>query len=194
VQMLFDPLVVSATVMALARIKQRLPLSYWSVMLDGARAWIRLVFVRMLVMLVVLVPAGLATVLARSGRTAPAAAAGLVGLAIVMVILLVRFAVVDAVVVLEGGTVITGWRRAAALTAGRRGTILGTAAVLFAGIAAVSLAAALAFRAVPEINHFVVRVMLDCALSVAQSLFTIALFLIYWQAPAARPAMSPRSP
>jgi hypothetical protein len=33
----------------------------------------------------------------------------------------------------------------------------------------------------PGANHFVVRVLFDCALSVGQSLFTIALFLFYWR-------------
>jgi hypothetical protein len=36
-------------------------------------------------------------------------------------------------------------------------------------------------RAVPGANHFVVRVLFDCALAVGQSLFTIALFLFYWR-------------
>jgi hypothetical protein len=40
----------------------------------------------------------------------------------------------------------------------------------------------LAFRAAPELNHFVVRVLVDCALSVAQSAFPIVLFLFYWRA------------
>jgi hypothetical protein len=34
---------------------------------------------------------------------------------------------------------------------------------------------------VPELNHFVVRVLLDCLVAVSQSLFTIALFLFYWR-------------
>jgi hypothetical protein len=40
----------------------------------------------------------------------------------------------------------------------------------------------LALRAAPELNHFVFRVLVDCALSVGQSAFPIALFLFYWRA------------
>ena len=180
IQVVLDPLVVSATVMALARVKQGLPLDYWSVLSDGGRAWSRLFLLRLVVTTVVVLPAA-AAALARPGRGAAAAAAVLLVVAVVTVMFLVRFAVADAVVVLEGRTVFNCWSRAAALTAGQRGTILGTAALLFGLVSSVALLATMAFRAAPELNHFVVRVLFDCALSVSQSLFTIALFLFYWR-------------
>jgi hypothetical protein len=34
----------------------------------------------------------------------------------------------------------------------------------------------------PALNHFVARVLVDCVLAVSQSVFTVAFFLIYWQA------------
>ena len=45
----------------------------------------------------------------------------------------------------------------------------------------VAVAGGQAFRTVPGANHFVARVLFDCMLAVAQSLFTIALFLFYWR-------------
>jgi hypothetical protein len=50
--------------------------------------------------------------------------------------------------------------------------------VLILGVAVVG---GQAFRTLPGANHFVVRVLFDCILAVAQSLFTIALFLFYWR-------------
>lgn len=185
VQMVFDPLVVSAALVALARIKQGLPVAYWPVLGEGARAWSRLLFVRLIVTTAVLLPAAAGSALARSGRGGLAAGALL--LVLLTVMLLVRFAVVDSVVVLEGRTVLTCWRRAAELTSGRRWTVLWTAALLFGLVSSVAVLAALAFKAAPELNHFVVRVLFDCMLSVGQSLFTIALFLIYWRARPDRP-------
>ena len=43
------------------------------------------------------------------------------------------------------------------------------------------IASSEALRTVPGANHFVVRVLVDCMLAVAQSLFTVALFLFYWR-------------
>jgi hypothetical protein len=93
----------------------------------------------------------------------------------------VRFAVADSVVVLEGANAITVWRRAAALTAGRRWAMLWTLLLLFAAVLSFAMFTAQLVRAVPELNHFVVRVLLDCLVAVSQSVFTIALFLFYWR-------------
>jgi hypothetical protein len=93
----------------------------------------------------------------------------------------VRFALVDSAVVLGGASPFSVWRQAAALTAGQRWSILGTAAVLFVLIFGFAVAGGQVFRTVPGANHFVLRVLFDCALAVAQSLFTIALFLFYWR-------------
>ena len=46
----------------------------------------------------------------------------------------------------------------------------------------VAFLAAQVFRLAPDLNHFVPRVLVDCAVAVSQSLFTIALFLFYWEA------------
>jgi hypothetical protein len=105
----------------------------------------------------------------------------LIGLTAVILVLLVRFALVDSVVVLGGASPFTAWRQAAELTAGQRWSILWTAAALFVLIFGVAIAGGQTFRTVPGTNHFVVRVLFDCILAVAQSLFTIALFLFYWR-------------
>jgi hypothetical protein len=75
----------------------------------------------------------------------------------------------------------TVWRRAAALTAGRRWALFGTMLALFAVVLSFVVVSAQLVRVMPELNHFVVRVLLDCLVAVSQSLFTIALFLFYWR-------------
>ncbi|HEX6081355.1 MAG TPA: hypothetical protein VF197_17120, partial [Methylomirabilota bacterium] len=104
-----------------------------------------------------------------------------VGFSIAILTLLVRFALVDSVVVLGGATPLRAWRRAAAVTAGQRWPILGAAGVLFALIFGLAVIGGQTFRSVPGANHFVVRVLFDCVLAVSQSLVTIALFLFYWR-------------
>ena len=181
-QFVFDPLIVSATLAALGRIKQGLPVSYRAVMLEGLQAWGRLFTVRFLVNGALLLPVLGASLLRPGGRGMALAGFGLLLTGVVLMVLLVRFAVVDSVVVLERLTVATAWRRAAALTRGQRWAILGVLLVLVTVVLAPALLAGRLFHIVPELNHFVVRVLFDCALAVAQSLFTIALFLAYWRA------------
>jgi hypothetical protein len=117
-----------------------------------------------------------------SGPGGLLAGLGLLILAVLILACLVRYAVVDAVVVLDRATALTAWRPAARLTAGQRWPILGVAAVLLVGIFGAAMLAALLFKVAPALNHFILRVLVDCALAVGQSVFTIALFLFYWRA------------
>jgi hypothetical protein len=180
--MVFEPLVVAGTLVALGRIKSGLPVGYAVAMTQGLAAWGRLLGVRSVVIFAVALPA-LGARFAAPARGFPAVAMGtlLIGLAVVTAILLVRFAVADSVVVLEGANAVTVWRRAAALTAGRRWPMFGTLFLLFAAVVSFAMFTEQLVRAVPELNHFVVRVLLDCLVAVSQSLFTIALFLFYWR-------------
>jgi hypothetical protein len=180
--LVFEPLVVAGTLVALGRIKSGLPVGYAVAMTQGLAAWGRLLGVRSVINVAVLLPA-LGAVFAAPVGGVPAVAIGtlLIGLAVVTAILLVRFAVADAVVVLEGANAMTVWRRAAALTAGRRWAMFGTLLLLFVFVLSFVMFTAQLVRAVPELNHFVVRVLLDCLVAVSQSLFTIALFLFYWR-------------
>lgn len=189
IQVVFDPLVVAATLVSLARIKQGLPVSYVAAIGAGFGAWGRLLAVRFVVSAALWLPAlgWLAVGRARPGVVVVVGVL-LLALTVAILIVLIRCAVVDAVVVLGGGNALTAWRRAAALTAGQRWRVFWTVTALFVLIFGAVLLAGQAFRAVPALNHFVVRVLLDCALAVSQSLVTIALFLFYWRAAAPRPA------
>ena len=61
------------------------------------------------------------------------------------------------------------------------GPCLWTLLLLFVIVLSFAIVTSQLVRAVPELNHFVVRVLLDCLVAVSQSLFTIALFLVYWR-------------
>jgi hypothetical protein len=181
-QLLFDPLVVSATLSALSRIKRGLPVDYGTAMAQGLAAWGRLFFVRFIINSAVALPALGGLALNPAGPFGVAAGFGLLLLAALVLFGLVRYAVVDSVVVLEGATVWNAWPPAARLTAGRRWPIAGAAAVLFACLVGAAMLTAFLFRLLPDLNHFVLRVMVDCALAVAQSAFTITFFVFYWRA------------
>ncbi len=184
-QVLLDPLVVSATLSAVNRIKQGLPVDYATAMGEGVAAWRRLFFVRFIINCAVVLPALGGLAIDPSGSRGLFAGSLLLAVAVLVVVGLVRYAVVDSVVVLGGGNAVNAWRRAAELTAGQRWPILWTATVVFVAIFTFALLVAQVFKAAPELNHFVVRVLVDCVLAVGQSSFTIALFLFYWRARAA---------
>ena len=181
-QVVFDPLVVSSVVCALGRLKRGQPLGYLIVLSEGMAAWGRLFVVRFIINSAIAMMVLGALAIPSSGASSLAAAGVLFVLFIVLLVLLVRFAVVDSVVVLEGGNVLNAWRRASRLTAGRRWVILWTAIALFVLIFGFAMVVGQLFRFQPELNHFVTRVLVDCVLSVSQSMFTIAFFLVYWKA------------
>ena len=182
-QAFFDPLVVAAVISALARVKTGLPATYVEVVLEGLRAWPRLIIVRLVIYTLVAVPLAVGLALsAPSGN--PNVVGGVLAsvLAALLIIFLVRIAVIDAVVVLEGATLRTAWARAIELTRGRRGQIFGVMLVLVTFLVAAVLGIGLTFKQQPQLNHFVVRVLVDCALTVLQLPFAIAGFLFYWRA------------
>ena len=181
-QAFFDPLVVAAVISALARVKSGLPATYVEIVLEGLRAWPRLIVVRLVIYAVVAVP--LAVGLALSGPGRSSVAGGLLAsvLAALVIVFLVRIAVIDSVVVLEGATLRTAWARAIELTRNRRGQIFGVMLVLIVLLISAVLALGLTFKLEPQLNHFVVRVLVDCVLTVLQLPFSIAGFLFYWRA------------
>lgn len=180
-QAVFDPLVVAAILAALARIKVGLPVSYGEALTEGLRAWPRLVLVRFVIYVSLAVPIALGLAIGQGGLAGILRGLGLV-FGVLATVILVRVAVVDAVTVLENGTVRTVWGRAAVITRGQRGAIFGALLLVFSILAAAVLTVSLVLRAAPDLNHFVVRVLVDCVLSVMQTAFPIALFLFYWRA------------
>jgi hypothetical protein len=170
VEAVFGPLVGAATLAVLARIKRGEPATYGQALADGLAAWPRLFIARLVQGAIVLV--------------------GLVALVVPGVILLVRVSFVDALVVLDGAPLGAALRVSNALTAGRRSAIFWTGGTLVVGV--FSLAAILSVLA-GVAEHFVAQVLADCAIAVMQTVFTIALFLFYWEARhAAAPEASAR--
>jgi hypothetical protein len=193
-QVVFDPLVIAATLCALSAARQGLPVSWSTAMADGARSWGRLVLVRFLILLAMMVPLAGVPLLRRPDAGSVLVGVALLAVSVLIAIALLRVAVVDAVVVLEGASVTTAWGRASALTAGRRGQILGVALVVSGLVAGSVVAVKSVVLAVPALDHFVARVLTDSALSVLQSLFTVAFFLFYLRAVTAEGPPPPPSP
>lgn len=168
VEAVFGPLVVAATLAVLVRIKRGEPATYGQALLDGLAAWPRIFIARLVQGAIVLV--------------------GLVALVVPGLILLVRVSFVDALVVLDGAPLGPALRESNALTAGRRAAIFWTGGALFVGVFSVATIFSVLAGAA---GHFVAQVLADCAIAVTQTVFTIALFLFYWEA---RHAAAPEAP
>jgi len=167
----FGPLVVAATLSALARITRGEPASYAQAMRHGFAIWPRLFVARLVTSALVL--------------------AGLIALVVPGVLILVRLCFVDALVVLEGAPLGDALRASNALTAGRRLAIFWTGGFLFVAVFSVAMTlSALAGAA----DHFVVQVLVDCVIAVTQTVFTIALFLFYREARHAAATAIPNAP
>ena len=171
VEGVFGPLVVAATLAALARIKRGEPASYAQVLVEGLVAWPRIFIARLVVSVLVL--------------------AGLVALVVPGVMILVRLSFVDALVVVDGVPLRAALRASNALTAGRRLAIFWTTGFLFAVV--FSLAISLSALA-GAVHHFVVQVLIDCVIAVTQTVFTIAVFLLYREARLASATRAPAPP
>jgi hypothetical protein len=159
VEAIFGPLVVAATLAAVARIKRGEPASYVHALVDGLVAWPRIFIARLVVSVLVL--------------------AGLIALVVPGLILLVRLSFVDALVVVDRAPLGAALRASNALTAGRRLAIFWTTGFLF--VVVFSLAMSLSALA-GAVHHFVVQVLIDCVIAVTQTVFTIAVFLFYREA------------
>jgi len=158
-EVVLGPLIAAATIAALARIARGVSAGYWEAMTDGVAAWPRLFIVRLVNGIII--------------------ALGILALVVPGLVLLVRFALLDPVAVLERAGPGEARRRSVALTAGQRWEIALTGGALFALVWLASLAVSALIQAAPELNHFVVRVLVDCAFAVGQTVFTIAFFLFY---------------
>jgi hypothetical protein len=164
IEFAFGPLYTGGLLHALSQIKQSLPASYGESMAHGARRSFQLLGTR--------IGAGLMIF------------AGLIALIIPGVILALRFALLDAVVVLEGVSGADARKLSARMTQGRRWSILGT--LLLTGIGLTITAAFLAFILYLPLaeneDNFAIAVVYECITTVLVTLLDIVLFLFYWDA------------
>lgn len=112
--------------------------------------------------------------------------AGLIALIIPGVVLALRFALIDAIVVLEGVEGVSARNLSVQLTRGKRWSILGTMILTFIGlIVAISLVSFILYLPLGlagQDENFVVAVICECVNNILLSLLTIVLFLFYWDA------------
>ena len=108
---------------------------------------------------------------------------------------MVRYAFVDAVVVLEGVGGDRARRRSAELTRGFRWQIFFAGLLFFVAFVPLGFAIRVPYqRFFPALNTMATDVVADCVLDLAYAIIQIVIFLYYWQAtepPGVEPAPGP---
>jgi len=163
IETIFGPIYVAALVYALFEIKHGRSVSYKEAMAVGFRKWGPLIGARFFAGMLI--------------------ALGLVALVIPGIVLIVRYSLLDAVVVLERRNLVTNPRdRSAALTSGRRWQIFWAGMLFFPAFLAASLALNLPAALIEPLNIMPVQVLLDCVSDIIYAIIQIFIFLFYWEA------------
>ncbi|MCX6929756.1 MAG: hypothetical protein NT154_42065 [Verrucomicrobia bacterium] len=159
---IFGPIYIGAMMYALARLKLGQEVTYKEAMLVGLKNWRRLFAARFF--------AGLIVIL------------GLFALLIPGILLLVRYALLDCVVVLEECDSSKARQRSNDLTKGRRWQIFGAGALCFIGLNVLGILLYLPQSIAEPLNLMAYDVIVDCLIDIAYALIQIAMFLFYWEA------------
>ena len=164
IELAFGPIYVGAVLHAASRLKQSLSTTYIESMSYGAQRSFKLLKTRIGTGLIVL--------------------AGLIAFIIPGVALALRFALIDAVVVLEGVEGTQARNLSVELTEGRRWNILGAVILssigVFIAVSLVSFSLYLPLSMVGQDENFIVAVIIECVSSVLLIVPTLVLFLFYW--------------
>jgi hypothetical protein len=166
IELIFSPLYIGAILYAASQLKQGLNTTYGESMSHAARRSFKLLGTRFGTGLIVL--------------------AGCIAFIIPGVILALRFALIDAIVVLEGVEGATARNLSVKLTQGKRWNILGTILLTFIGILIANFMASfilyLPLSLVGQKENFVIAVLSECISNILLLLPTIILFFFYWEA------------
>jgi uncharacterized membrane protein len=166
---IFGPIYVAAMIHALSKIKGGERPRYLESMAVGFRNWGRLFVVRLL--------AGFLIVL------------GCIALIVPGIVLSVRYALLDPVVVMEGAGSDEARRRSTELTKGFRWQIFWVWILYFVGFILIWFLMYLPFNYFPELDTMATGVVMDCVLDVVFAIPQITMFLYYWQAVHQKPSI-----
>ncbi len=162
----FGPFYVGALLHALSQIKRGLPVNYSQSMAHAARRSFKFLVTRLVTRLIIL--------------------AGFLAFIIPGIVLALRFALIDAVVTLEGVEDSQARSLSARMTKGKRWQILGTMILTNVGllvlIAVTFFLLSLPLSLIGQEQNFTLEVIAGCISSVFSAIPIIVLFLFYWDA------------
>jgi hypothetical protein len=167
-EVLLGPIVNGALIGLLAQRMNGRKVGYGAAMGVGLRNWGRVFAARFFASLLIIV--------------------GLIALIVPGIILAVRYALIDEVVVLEGVAGPEVRARSTELVRGQGWQIVFTTVLLFATLIAVAACTGFLMATVPSFENLAGAVVADCVPDLVGALFTCVYFLIYWDARRRKPA------
>ncbi len=162
IELMFGPIYVGAMLHALSQIKKGTQPSYRASMLHAGRRSFKLFTARLVCGFII--------------------AAGCLAFIIPGIILALRFALIDAVVVLEGVEGAAARNFSAQYTQGKRWNIFGAMLVTFAGLIIAATIPSILLSLTGQEGKFVSEVIYECFSNFIFVLPNIVLFLFYWEA------------
>lgn len=166
IELAFGPIYMGAILYAASQLKQGLRATYSESMAHGARKSFKLLATRIGTGLIIFV--------------------GFIALIIPGIILALRFALIDAVVVLDGVEGGKARSLSTTLTQGKRWNILGTLTLTFIGVIVAILVTSfilyLPLSLIGQDENFVIAVITDCIANILLVMPSLVLFLFYWEA------------
>ena len=155
------PIYIGALIYSLFQIKSGHTITYKEAMKIGLKKWDILFGARFV--------AGILIVL------------GIIALVIPGIILLVRYTLLDAAVVIEDKRVTQSRARSIELTKGRRWPIFWSGLIFFILFIIFSITIYLPLDFIELLNNMYVEIILDCILDIIFSILQIVIFLFYWE-------------
>lgn len=159
---IISPICIGSIVYVLNSFKTRGNATYQKAMAVGLRNWFHLFATRFIVGILVFL--------------------GFIAFIIPGLILLVRYSLIDSVVILENLGQSKARSRSKQLTEGNRWAIFRECAVLLVAMIAFSMLISLPYAFIEPLDNIYYSVFTDCIIDITFSLFTILLFLFYWEA------------
>jgi hypothetical protein len=162
IELAFGPLCTGAIIYAAAQLKQGAQVTYREAMSYGAKQSLRLLGTR--------IPCGFIVVL------------GLLAFIIPGIVLALRFALIDSIVILERINGLNARKRSVELTRGRRWQILGTVTLTLVWTAILVAIPSFLFELAGQSNNFGCMVIDQSLSNIVLILLDLVLFLLYWEA------------
>jgi|LGVE01.1.fsa_nt_gb hypothetical protein len=166
IEWIFGPIYIGALIYALSRLKQYQMVTYTEAITVGFRNWGKLWRARFV--------AGLFVTL------------GLIALIVPGIILAIRYALIDSVVVLEGANASKSRKRSSELTAGKMWQIFGACVLffslsfIFAAMIYIPVGVMIELGFIGQLGSMIVCIVIDCILDVIYGILLIVMFLFYW--------------
>ena len=167
IESIFGPIYISALIYALSKLKQDQTIKYYKAITIGFHNWGRLLVTRFVAGFFVLL--------------------GFIALIIPGILLAIRYAMINSVVVLESAGISESRWRSSELTKEKRWQIFWAFLLFYLVFFCMVFVIQLPVDIIEElgfisrINSMIISTVIDCALELIYAVITIVMFLFYWE-------------